>query len=214
MFSKMPRAAFQWIALGAVHLATARTAFEMSGRVDFDGHIKLPTNSRNGQFFTSPSSLNSSKFYTNSKWNIFLRSHTKYRQSTHLSFPCEGATSISSQFTQVLDGNNTVQLISKYVIPTFQSYSKELSTCTTTLIATRPPSTKRKPHASAKHCGKLSVFKHDFKCACHDREACFNPCKLLFSHTILPDRLPHPFGKRRKTSSSSLDGTKACFTSK
>ena len=40
-------------ALGAVqYLATARTAFDMSGRVDIDIHVKLPTNSWNGQFST------------------------------------------------------------------------------------------------------------------------------------------------------------------
>ena len=53
MYSKMLRAAFQWMALGAVqYLATARTALAISGRVDIDSHIKLPTNSRNGQFST------------------------------------------------------------------------------------------------------------------------------------------------------------------
>ena len=43
--------------LGAVqYLATARTALEMSGRVDTDSHIKLPTNLRNGQFLSISSS--------------------------------------------------------------------------------------------------------------------------------------------------------------
>ena len=51
MFSKMPRAAFQWIALGAVqYFATARTAFEMSGRIDIDSHIKVRSNSRIGHW--------------------------------------------------------------------------------------------------------------------------------------------------------------------
>ena len=88
------------------------------------------------------------------------------------------------------------------------------STCTTAMIATRPSSTKRKTHASAKHCWKPSVFKHVVRCACHDREACFNPYKLLFSCTSLPDSRPQPLGRRRKTSLSSLDWTKACSTSK
>ena len=49
MYSKMSRATFQWIALDAVQfLAITRTAFEMSGRVDVDSHIKLPANSWNG----------------------------------------------------------------------------------------------------------------------------------------------------------------------
>ena len=51
------------------------------------------------------------------------------------------------------------------------------------------------------------------RCACDDREAHFNPNKLLLSHTILLDRLPHPFGKRRKTS-SSLNWTSARFALK
>ena len=66
------------------------------------------------------------------------------------------------------------------------------------MIATRPFSTKRKTHASAKHCQKPSVFKHVGRCACHDREACFNPYKILSSRTILPDRRPHPLGRRKK----------------
>ena len=81
------------------------------------------------------------------------------------------------------------------------------------MIATRPSSTERKTHACAKHCWKPSVFKHVVRCACYDREACFNPYKLSFNRTILPDRRPHPLGRRRKTSSSSLDWTKACSTS-
>ena len=63
MYSMMPTAASQWMALGAVqYLATARTALAISGRVDTDSHIKLPTNSRNGQFSTFSFSLNSSSF--------------------------------------------------------------------------------------------------------------------------------------------------------
>ena len=59
----MPRAAFQWKALGAVqNLGRARTAFEMSGRVYNDSQIKLPSNSRNGQFSTISPSSNSSSF--------------------------------------------------------------------------------------------------------------------------------------------------------
>ena len=125
------------MALGAVqYRTTVRTALEMSGRVDNESHIKLSTNSRNGQFSTFSSSSNSPSFtptrsrtlgvevkqkkLTNSSAKRFLG----YRQSTHLPFASVGATFIPSQFTQVLGGNHSVQLVSKYITPTFQSYSK------------------------------------------------------------------------------------------
>ena len=47
-----------------------------------------------------------------------------YRQSTHLPFPCVVTASIPSKFTQVLDGDHLVELVSKYITPAFQSYSK------------------------------------------------------------------------------------------
>ena len=116
------------MALGAVqYLATARTAFEISGRADIDSHIKLSTNSRNGQFSTPSSSSNSSSSTPTRSGTLCVevtQSFGGYGQSTHLPFPGVVATSIPSQFTQVLDGDHSVQLVSKCITPTFQSYSK------------------------------------------------------------------------------------------
>ena len=44
----------------------------------------------------------------------------------HFPSLCVVATSTSSQFIQVLEGDHTVQLVSKYITPTFQSYSKDV----------------------------------------------------------------------------------------
>ncbi|CAB1099170.1 unnamed protein product [Ectocarpus sp. CCAP 1310/34] len=84
------------------------------------------------------------------------------------------------------------------------------STWTTMIMITRPSSINRKTHASARHCKKPKSNKHLVRCACQCRDACFKPYRLLHSFTIRPDNLPHPCGKRMKTSSSSSDCTKAC----
>ena len=39
------------------YFATARTTFEISGRIEVDSLMKLPTSSRNDQFSTSSSTL-------------------------------------------------------------------------------------------------------------------------------------------------------------
>ena len=67
-----------WIALGAVqYLATVPTAFEISGRVDIDSYIKLPTNSRNGQFSTLSSSSNLSSLHQLEMEHLAWKSHKK-----------------------------------------------------------------------------------------------------------------------------------------
>ena len=93
--------------------------------------------------------------------------------------------------------------------------AKISSTCTTAVIATRSwSSTKRKTHTSVMYCSKPSLLRHFVRWACHVRDACFNPYKLLLSRTTFPERSPHPFGNRRKTFSSRSDWTKAWSTSK
>ena len=173
MYLKMPRVAFQWIAIGAVqYLATARTAFEMPGRVDIDSQIKLPTNSRNGHFSTLSSSSNSPSFtptrsgtlfvevtqnvFIHSSANVFwgivkvsiFRSRVWWQPPYHLSSPkfLTGTIRFNSS-------RNTSHLL-------FSPTANMSSTCATAMISTRPSSTKRKTHASAKHCWKPSVFKH------------------------------------------------------
>ena len=78
------------------------------------------------------------------------------------------------------------------------------------MIATPPSSIKR----SVMHCSKPSLLRHVVRWACRVRDACFNPYKLLLSRTTFPERSPHSFGNRRKTSSSRSDWTKAWCKSK
>ena len=138
MYYKMPRAAFQWIALGAVqYLATARTAFETFVRVNIHSHIKLPINSWNGPFSTPSSSSTPSSYIPTRSGTLCLEVTQNVSTNSSakvywdivmvpISFPCVVATSLPSQFTQALDGDHKVQLVLKYITPGFQSYSKNV----------------------------------------------------------------------------------------
>ena len=52
-------------------------------------------------------------------------------------------------------------------------------------MTTLPSSINRKKHASARYCTNPKASKHSVRCACHCLDACFKPCKLLFSLTTI-----------------------------
>ena len=152
----MPRAAFLWMALGAVqYLATARTALAISGRVDIDSHIKLRTNSRNGQFSTLSSSSNSSSSAPTRSGTLCVEvTQNVFTIITHR----QTFSGISSEYpssVRVCCGNlHTIRFNSSRNTSNllYNSTANMSSTSTTAMIAARPSSTKRKMHASAKHC--------------------------------------------------------------
>ena len=172
------------------------------GRVEVDTYIRLRSRSRSGQFSTSSFSSLSFSFTPTRSGTLcseitqnflpFSSANISWGIVRVLLFPGLArvvTTFKPSTFPLVLARDQGIQFITEPIVRALQSNGKcvvnmdNRGDCHMSFLDQSKYARMSQTLLKAYY----SVFKHNVRCACHELEVCFNPYRLLFNHTILPD---------------------------